>query len=65
MEPVLRVLGPLEVNREDQVVAIGGPNVRVTLALMVAHRSTDTTVERWAMSSARVARTFGPPMATA
>ena len=36
VDPVLRVLGPLEVARDGQPVPIGGPNVRLTLALLLA-----------------------------
>src|SRR6185369_9109257 len=46
MEPLLRVLGPLQVTRNGAVVPVGGPNVRMTLALLVANRSAVVSVDR-------------------
>src|SRR5262245_1453775 len=46
MEPLLRVLGPLQVARDGGVVSVGGPNVRMTLALLLANRSTVVSVDR-------------------
>jgi predicted ATPase/DNA-binding SARP family transcriptional activator len=46
VEPLLRVLGPLEVVREHDKIPIGGPNVRMTLALLLAHQPTVVSIDR-------------------
>src|SRR5262245_417764 len=46
MEPLLRVLGPLQVARDGDVVPMGGPNVRMRLALLLANRSAVVSVDR-------------------
>jgi len=46
VDPVLRVLGPLEVVRDGRPVPIGGPNVRLTLALLLSHAGTVVSVDR-------------------
>ena len=40
------MLGPLQVVRNGEVVPIGGPNVRLTLALLLSQHSTVVSVDR-------------------
>ena len=40
------MLGPLQVVRDGEVVPIGGPNVRLTLALLLSQHSTVVSVDR-------------------
>ena len=44
----MRVLGPLEVWRDGATVPIGGPKARLTLAVLLAHRSSVVSVDRLA-----------------
>ena len=48
MEPMVRVLGPLEVWRDGAAMPIGGPKARTMLAVLVAHRSSIVSVDRLA-----------------
>ena len=48
VELLVRVLGPLEVWRAGAVVPIGGPKARLTLAVLLAHRSSVVSVDRLA-----------------
>lgn len=48
VELVVRVLGPLEVWRDDAVVPIGGPKARLTLAVLLAHRLSVVSMDRLA-----------------
>jgi DNA-binding SARP family transcriptional activator len=45
VEPLVCVLGPLQATRDGDVVSIGGPNVRLTLALLLADRSTVVSLD--------------------
>jgi predicted ATPase/DNA-binding SARP family transcriptional activator len=46
VELFVRVLGPLEVWRNGAVVPIGGPKARLTLAVLLAHRSSVVSTDR-------------------
>jgi DNA-binding SARP family transcriptional activator len=48
VELFVRVLGPLEVWRGGVTVPIGGPKARLTLAVLLAHRSSVVSVDRLA-----------------
>ena len=48
VELLVRVLGPLEVWRAGALVPIGGPKARLTLAVLLAHRSSVVSVDRLA-----------------
>jgi YVTN family beta-propeller protein len=46
MEPVFRILGPLDVTRDAQRVSLGGRRERAILAILLLHRGEVVSVER-------------------
>ena len=46
MEPVFRILGPLAVTRDAQLVSVGGRRERAILAILLLHRGEVVSVER-------------------